>query len=81
MKRILQDNNTYVLSAKRGEDVVEGIKKFCEEEQIEAAYFNAIGAVGEVELAWYDLGPKEYVTALLQEDLEIASLLGNVAKM
>ncbi|MDP2735379.1 MAG: DUF296 domain-containing protein [bacterium] len=81
MKRILQDNNTYILSAKRGEDLVEGLKKFCEEYRIEAAYFTAIGAAGEVELAWYDLGAKQYVTALLQENLEIVSLTGNVSKI
>lgn len=81
MKRILQDGNTYVLSAKRGEELMEGIKKFCGEYRIEAASFRAIGAAGEVEIAWYDLGAKQYVTVLLQEDLEIVSLEGNVSKL
>ncbi len=57
------------------------LQKFCQEQKIEAASFSAIGAVGEVELAWYDLGTKQYVTALLQENLEIASLTGNVSKL
>ena len=60
---------------------MEGIKEFCKEYRIKAAFFHAIGAVGEVELAWYDLGAKQYVTALLQEDLELISLTGNVSML
>ena len=81
MKRILQDKNTYVFSLKRGEELIEGIKEFCKEYRIEAAFFQAIGAVNEVELAWYDLGAKQYVATLFQENLEIVSLTGNVSKM
>tara|TARA_Y100000310_G_scaffold318189_1_gene371960 strand:- start:957 stop:1376 length:420 start_codon:yes stop_codon:yes gene_type:complete len=81
MKRILQDNNIYVISGRRGEELMEGIKEFCKGNRIEAAFFQTIGAVGEVELAWYDLGAKQYVTALLKEDLELVSLTGNVSKL
>ena len=81
MKLILKDNNTYVLSCKKGEELMEGIKEFCREEHIEAASFSAIGATNEVELAWYDLVAKKYVTTLLKEDMEIVSLNGNVSKM
>ena len=81
MKRILQDKNTYVLSLKRGEELIEGIKEFCKEYRIEAAFFQAIGAANEVELAWYDLGAKQYVTRFFQENLEIVSLTGNVSKL
>lgn len=81
MKRILQDKNTYVISLKRKEELLEGIKEFCKEYRIDAAFFQAIGAASEVELAWYDLGAKQYVTALFQENLEIVSLTGNVSKL
>lgn len=80
MKRILQDKNTYVVSGKRGEELMEGIRDFCKEYGIEAGFFHALGAVGEVELAWYDLRAKQYVTALFQEGLELVSLTGNVSK-
>jgi len=81
MKRILQDNNTYVISGERGEELLAGIKEFCKEYRIEAASFHTIGAASEVELAWYDLGAKQYVTALFQENLEVVSLTGNVSKL
>jgi uncharacterized protein len=60
---------------------MEGIKEFCKEYDIEAGFFSVIGAVGEVELAWYDLAAKQYVTTLLKEDLELVSLTGNVSKL
>ena len=81
MKLILKDNNTYVLSCKRGEELMEGIKEFCKKNHIEAASFSAIGAANEAELAWYDLVEKKYITALLKEDMELVSLTGNVSKM
>ena len=81
MKRILQDKNTYVFSLKRGEELIEGIKEFCKEYHIDAAFFHGIGAANEVELAWYDLGAKQYVARLFQENLEIVSLTGNVSKL
>ena len=70
-----------MFSLKRGEELLEGIKEFCREHRVEAAFFHAIGAVNEVELAWYDLGAKQYVTTLFQEDLELVSLTGNVSKL
>ena len=81
MKLILKDNNTYVLSFKRGEELMEGIKEFCRENHIEAASFSAIGAANEVELAWYNLVAKKYITILFKEDMELVSLTGNVSKM
>lgn len=81
MKLILKDNNTYVLSFKRGEELMEGIREFCREHHIEAASFSAIGAVNEVELAWYDLEAKQYVTVPFKEDMELVSLTGNISKI
>ncbi|MDP2640919.1 MAG: DNA-binding protein [Candidatus Yanofskybacteria bacterium] len=81
MKRVLKDGNTHILSAKRGQDLMEQIKMFCAEHHIEAAYFHVMGAAGEVELAWYDLEAKQYGKEQLRENLEIVSLTGNVSKL
>ena len=81
MKRILQDKNTYVLSLRRGEELVEAIREFCKEYRIDTAFFQAIGAANEVELAWYDLAAKQYVTTFFKEDMELVSLTGNVSTM
>ena len=81
MKIILKDNNTYVLSCSRDEEIMSEIKKFAEKNNIEAASFSIIGAAKEVELAWYDVDIKEYTTKTFTEKLEIVSMTGNVGVM
>lgn len=57
------------------------LRAFCKEQGIEAASFFAIGAAKELSIAWYDIHKKEYVKKEIQQELEIISLLGNVAVM
>lgn len=79
MKVILRDKNKYVLRVSLGEDVILELKTFCEDQRIEAASFFAIGAAKEIQIAWYNIHKKEYVKRDIQQELEIISLLGNVA--
>ena len=81
MKLILQDKNKYVLKIGVGEDVIEELKTFCQDLGIKAASFFAIGAAKEIQIAWYNTHKKEYVKRDIQQELEIVSLLGNVAVM
>ena len=81
MKLILLDNNTYILSCSRGEEITSELKKFAEINKITAASFSVIGAVKEVELAWYDVDVKEYSTMVFSEKLEIVSMSGNIGVM
>lgn len=81
MKAILQDDKTYILSVEKGEELIQVLREFCQENQIEAAAFNALGAAGEVEIAWYDVKAKQYIKSVMQEDLEIVSLTGNISKL
>ncbi len=81
MKEILMDGSKYVLSLKPGEEVIGELKEFCRVNDIKAGYFWVIGAVEKVSLAWYDLSGKEYVTKTIEENLEIASVTGNIAMM
>ena len=81
MKIILQHNKTYVLRFDRGEEVIEGLQRFCEEQNIEAGSFSGIGAAQALTLLYYDVAKKEYHDKRSTEGHEIVSLLGNVAKM
>ena len=81
MKTILKDNNTYILSCSRGEEVLGELKKFVRKNKIEAASFSVIGAANKIELAWYDVDIKEYTTEQFEEKLEIVSMLGNIGMM
>lgn len=81
MKEVLKDGRRITLSFEPGEEVMGELKKYCKGEGIEAGQFWVIGAVGEIELAWYDLEQKEYVTKTVTDSLEIAGVTGNVATM
>jgi predicted DNA-binding protein with PD1-like motif len=81
MKLILKEGKKYVLRCDRGEEVIEELKKFCQTKHIGAAYFSAIGAAAEVELAHYDVDKKRYSNKVFRQKLEIDSLTGNAALM
>ena len=70
---------THFFVLKKGQEVADGILDFCKKREIKSAYFSAIGAVSEAEIAFYDIQKKEYSFKKYEEDLEINSITGNVA--
>ena len=80
MKIILQDKNKYVLRADVGEEMIGALQEFSRKEGVDAGEFFAIGAAKELKLGWYNVDAKEYTWKELKEKLEIASLLGNIAR-
>ncbi|OGZ33891.1 MAG: hypothetical protein A2Y98_03435 [Candidatus Portnoybacteria bacterium RBG_19FT_COMBO_36_7] len=79
MKLILKEGKKYVLRCERGEEVIEELKKFCQAKHIGTAFFSAIGAASEVELAHYDVDKKRYSNKIIRQKIEIDSLAGNIA--
>ena len=69
----------WILRLDPGEELRKEVEKFCAEQQIAAAWLNALGSCKEVELAYYNLETKEYETKIFSEDLEITSVTGNIA--
>ncbi|MBI2141478.1 DUF296 domain-containing protein [Candidatus Woesearchaeota archaeon] len=74
-----QLGNTFVLLLYTGERIIESVTAFCKEKNIAAAQFAAIGAVKEVELGFYSLEAKAYNWKKAEAELEIDSIIGNVA--
>lgn len=72
-------NNSWVIVFKKDEKVIEKLIEFVKARKIKAGYFSAIGAISQVEFAHYDLRKKKYKTKSIKQQLEIASLTGNVA--
>lgn len=81
MKTVIRDKERlqYLLRLERGEEFVGALTDFCKEKNITAAALQAIGSTTEVTLAWYDAQAKDYQTKTYTEELEIISILGNVA--
>lgn len=79
MEIVLKKETVYIIKINRGEDFLKILTSFCEEKGIHAAYLTAIGACNKLTLAWYNLETKQYEDHEYNEDLEIASLIGNVS--
>jgi hypothetical protein len=76
-----QSGNTYLVRFDRGEEIVEKLKKLCEDEQIRLGRVEAIGAADEAVIGVYDLARKEYHTETIREFAEITGLNGNITAM
>lgn len=79
MEIVLQSGNTFVLACKKGEEVVSSLQAFLESQSISAGHFTGLGAAEAIEIAFYDLGTKQYERRILNFDVEILSLVGNCA--
>jgi predicted DNA-binding protein with PD1-like motif len=80
--RLLSDNNgtkEYVLVFAKGDEVISGITDFAVQQRIVSARFTAIGALQEATIAWYDRGLKSYKLMPIDRQVELASLIGDIA--
>ncbi len=80
-KQIHEDRGqrTFALVFDAGDEMVCELTDFAEENGLDAASFTAIGAFGTATLGYFDLEKKEYERIPVHEQVEVLSLLGNVA--
>lgn len=69
---------TYALVLEKDDEVIDCIQRFADDEQLSAAYFSAIGAFSDAELNYFNWDAKEYETIPVDEQVEVASLNGDV---
>jgi hypothetical protein len=71
----------YLLRIDRGEEIVETLKKFCQEQQIKLGIITGLGATNDAEIGLYDIKTKNYYEKKMRGNFEIASLYGNITTM
>jgi len=64
---------------KTGEDLLESITQFCQENNIQAGIVLAIGALQKAKFGYYDQKEKIYLENSIEEPVEIVSCLGNIS--
>jgi uncharacterized protein len=72
-------SRTHVLVFDTGETVVDTLRTWAGRQGIAAASFTGIGAFQNVLLGYFDIERREYVRIPLDEQVELLSLVGNVA--
>lgn len=81
--KLLHDNNglkTFVLVFDKDEDVREPLLSFAREHGISGAQVSAIGAFGEVTIAYFDRHKKAYQEIPVHEQVEVLAFTGNLAR-
>ena len=79
---ILNDHEpkTYALIFDKGDEVVKELTAFATEHRLAAAHFTAIGAFSQVTLGYFDRARKDYTRIPVREQVEVLSLIGDVAR-
>ena len=81
--KLLQDRTgerTYAVAFDPGEEVMAGLRQFAREANLIGAHLTAIGAFRDAVLGFFDPDAKEYVKTPVREQVEVLSLIGNVAQ-
>lgn len=74
-----QSTKEYVVIFSRGDEAYSGLLDFAEEYHITSGHFTAIGALGSAVLAWFDPQKKMYRENSINEQIEVASMVGDFA--
>ncbi len=74
-----QGERTYALIFETGDEAADGLLKFAKENQLGGSHFTAIGAFYDVTLGYFDWETKEYEENRINEQVEVISLIGDIA--
>lgn len=77
--RAADGQRVFAVILETGEAVMECLQRFAEAERLTAAQITGIGAFSDAELRYFDWERKEYLPIPVKEQVEVASLLGDVA--
>jgi uncharacterized protein len=70
---------TFAVIMDVGDEVLSSIRDFAGRERISAAQITAIGALSDVVLKYFDWEKKDYRKIPVREQVEVASLVGDIA--
>lgn len=80
--RLLHENGgqrTFAIVLQTGDEAMDCLGRFARDQHIEAAQITGIGAFEQVVLKYFDWGDREYLDNRVNEQVEVASLIGDVA--
>lgn len=79
--KLIQESDgqrTFVVVLETGDEVMASLKRFADEQRLSAAQLTAIGAFSDAVLAYFDWETKQYAKIPVAEQVEVASMLGDV---
>jgi predicted DNA-binding protein with PD1-like motif len=73
------DEKTYAVIFETGEEVAASLLAFARQHHLAGSHFTAIGGFSDVTLGYFDLEKKEYNRIPVREQVEVLSLVGDIA--
>jgi predicted DNA-binding protein with PD1-like motif len=70
---------TYVVVFDKEDEVMAGLIRFAKQTKLSASHFTAIGSFSDVVLGYFDWERKEYKKIPIPEQVEVVSLVGDIA--
>lgn len=78
---ILKAKDKYIIRIDKGEEVIQCMKKFIEEENVRAGSITGIGAADLIETGLYNTMKRAYDSKIFEGDFEITNFSGNITTM
>jgi len=69
----------YAVIFSTGDEAFSGLKEFAQKYHVTSAHFTAIGAISGATPAWFDPGRKMYKLMPFSGQMEVASMIGDIA--
>jgi hypothetical protein len=73
------EEKVYAIVFLKGDEVLSGLTDFAAKYQVADAHFTGIGAISSATTAWLDLEKKMYHPTVTNEQVEVLSLIGDIA--
>jgi len=70
---------TFAVVFDKGDEFANGLLEFAKQERLDGASFTAIGAFSDATLGYFDRQKMDYTKIPVQEQVEVLSLVGNIA--
>ena len=74
-----EHETTFVLVFDKGNEVMTSLLEVAKQQNLNAAHFTGLGAFSDVTLGYYERERKDYKKIWLNEQVEVLSLVGNIA--
>lgn len=75
----LEGRRRFVLVCERGDDPMEALAALAKRFALSAASLSGLGAFSAVTLGFFDRSRRDYIRRVIREQVEVVSLVGNVA--
>lgn len=73
--------NYYIVRIDKNEEIIESLKKICDQNKIRLGTITGVGAIQEAIIGLFDPVFKKYYTKELKGAFEITSLTGNISSL